>query len=122
MSARLTAPYTADGQLMHTVPPDPSDVYWLDNHPFDATLQLVSTERGSSAAYFVWNVVSDEPYSPNLPGREFPMFMSDAADLIRQGLATRRGGAVRARWQVVKRGSNYGIQAIGFADVEGGDN
>ncbi|WP_155375787.1 hypothetical protein [Catellatospora vulcania] len=72
---------------------------WSDaNEPFAATLTLVSGNRGRSAAYFLWR---------DGAGRTYPMFMSDLVDVLMVKLVDR--GVVNGRWQVRKRGQNYGL-------------
>lgn len=114
------APYTEDGSLMHypenrqdysqavrletgfgwKVPPRTVGPDWRPNEPFAATLRLVETRRGRSAAYFIWHDEAD---------REFPMFISDMLLLVQSEVAI-AGGAVTTRWMVTKRGANYGIR------------
>lgn len=107
------APYRK-GNLMDWVSPRASQIRetatdhyalpdeWRNNVPFEATLTLTGTERGRSAARFMW----DDGH-----GNTFPMFLTDATDLMmsREGVA----GAVAAGWWVVvKRGQSYGIRRI----------
>lgn len=73
---------------------------WRPNVPVARVLRLDGTARGRSAAYFLWK---DEQ------GRQFPMFITDMADVVRAGVAT-AGGLVNARWMVAKRGTNFGIR------------
>ena len=82
-------------------PPVPIEPDWRDNAPFKATLTLKHTHRGRSAAYFVW---ADET------GAEFPMFISDMADLACSLIGIGPGGVVVADWIVAKRGQNYGVR------------
>lgn len=122
----IEAPYTTDGSLMH-FPEDSRDYPdarqtddgyvwgepriirpdWRPNTPFAATLRLIETRRGRSAAYFIWH---DEA------GHEFPMFISDMLLLVQSGVAI-ASGAVSTRWMVTKRGANYGIRHAGPEEV-----
>lgn len=88
-------PVSTGGQLMHYPWGDPT---WVDNDPIFLTLTLQGTERGRSAAYFVWT----DPM-----GRRWPMFLTDMVDLLRTEDV--KLGKVSAMWQVRKRGANYGI-------------
>lgn len=123
----IEAPYTESGSLMHfpesrmdyseavrldvghgwKVPPREVGPDWRPNVPFAATLRLVDTRRGRSAAYFIWY---DET------GAEFPMFITDMLALVQSGVAI-AGGTVSTRWMVTKRGANYGIRHAGPEEV-----
>lgn len=115
-----TAPFGPDGSLMHypesrndytgakrlesgygwEIPPRFVGPDWRPNTPFQTTLRLDGTCRGRSAAYFVWKDDAE---------CEFPMFISDMADLVKAG-ATVTAGVVTAWWMVAKKGANYGIR------------
>lgn len=104
------APYTDSGSLMHYVETRyGQQPNWLPNDPFTATLWLVETRRGRSAAYFIWRAGD---------GREYPMFISDMLQLVKSGVTIRPGGAVSTRWVVTKRGSNYGIRHAGTEEAD----
>jgi len=95
------------GSLMHHPKPnattEPDE--WRDNEEFEATLKLRGTERGRSAAYFKWEVVSGD-----LPaGALLPMFITDVGHVLMGGIA-QAGGIATGRWFVVKRGQNYGVR------------
>lgn len=72
---------------------------WEPNKSFGATLTLQTSQRGRSAAYFMW--------LDNTTGKTYPMFMADMLDLILQKTIVK--GVVVGLWQVRKRGQNYGI-------------
>lgn len=124
-------PFTAAGSLMH-FPKDRLDYSeaewgetsrtwtkmpavvtpdWRPNVPFTATLRLDSTRRGRSAAYFVW-LDGD--------GREFPMFLTDLADLIKSGNVI-AGGVIAGLWMVAKRGQNYGVRLATDGEIPAAD-
>jgi hypothetical protein len=79
----------------------PKDYEVREALPFTATLKLIDFSRGRSAATFWWEDVDH-------PGRQYPMFMSGALKLIQAGKA----GSVSGEWKIVKRGGNYGIEAV----------
>lgn len=98
------APYR-DGSLLH-FPYDwgsPSSIQWLKNDPFHATLRIADMRSGRSAKYVIW-----EPVGTATDTRTFPMFIADLVDLL-QSAEKIEHGIVSARWQVRKRGQNYGI-------------
>ena len=101
----LTAPYDDRGNLRDYVW---GSSEWRPNDPFHATLTYVGYTRGRSAAGFVW--ADDE-------GHNYPMFMKQMDELLtegRIGIDLLHGTSiVTGTWQVVKRGSNYGIARIG---------
>lgn len=72
------------------------------NAPFRATLEVVSIERGRSAARFVLRDTTT--------GTEYPMFMVDVLDMMRAGI--RKGGRITGLWQAGKRGANYGLRLL----------
>lgn len=76
-----------------------SGVEWRENTPFQATLYIDGTERGRSAARFIWKTAD---------GRRFPMFLTDTVETLRRGVEA--GGSITALWMVAKRGENYGIR------------
>jgi len=105
----LMTPWSQGGtQLLHypdlTLHPN---LVWRENPDFAAVLKLRGTERGRSAAYFRWEVVSgDLP-----PGTLLPMFITDVGHVLMNGLAE-AGGVASGRWFVVKRGRNYGVTPV----------
>ncbi|MEV1168574.1 hypothetical protein [Nonomuraea sp. NPDC049784] len=108
------APYDEQGNLIHypktrytyangvrtEIPYD-----WRLNEPFTATLKVTGFERGRSAARFFW---ADQD------GHEFPMFLKDLDQMLMTADFTR--GTVTGRWDVAKRGENYGLRYLGPAD------
>lgn len=115
-NAELKTPWTSFGLLHHpghrkvdadgTTWPDVQE--WRDNEPFQAKIQLIGTERGRSAAFFRWRVVTSTQI--DLVDTILPMFISDVGHLIMQGTQFQVGGVIDGRWYVVKRGQNYGIR------------
>ena len=97
------------GNLMHHPYPhagaEPDE--WRGNDEFEATLKLLGTERGRSAAYFRWEVVSGD-----LPaGTRLPMFITDVGHVLMGGIS-QAGGVATGRWFVVKRGQNFGVTPV----------
>ena len=106
-------PFDASGNLMHypqtTYSYDehqlrvPNVPVWMEVEPFDAVLRFKGYSRGQSAAYFTWqDVYSDIKY---------PMFLKQLSELITTSNIV--NGVARARWEIIKRGMNYGIQKAG---------
>lgn len=80
---------------------------WRNNPVFSATLKMIGTERGRSAAFFRWEVVEGD-----LPaGLLLPMFITDVGHVIKLGLP-KLGGTVSGKFFVVKRGKNYGVTPV----------
>lgn len=77
------------------------DPTMVPNDPFHATLRLSGMESGRSAKYVLWAAVDP------LDGRTWPMFVADLIELAQH--ATITNGVVSGRWQVCKRGQNYGL-------------
>ncbi len=111
----LKTPWSPGGHLMHhpgirkmidgeIVNPGVGE--WRDNEPFTATLQMLGTERGRSAAFFRWQVVKAS--RADLVGAILPMFITDVGHVLMMGLA-QPGGKITSEFFVVKRGQNYGI-------------
>jgi len=96
-----SAPFTAIGSLQHWASPYTA-VVWLPNDPFHATLRLDRVVSGRSAKYVIWRPVDAADL------RSFPMFVADLTDLLQHAERIERG-IVSARWQVRKRGQNYGL-------------
>lgn len=92
----------------YDVPPVRIEPEWRPNEPFPATLTLDGTARGRSAAYFRWTGES---------GAEYPMFISDLADVLASNVTAVRAGSVTAWWMVAKRGSNYGLRLATPAEL-----
>lgn len=80
----------------------PQGIEWRPNDPFEATLLLIDCERGRSAARFIWEDRQTQT--------RYPMFMSGMLDLVKNHSTHK--GKVTATWQVVKRGQNYGLEAL----------
>lgn len=105
------APYDSKGSLLHfagygTGAGDSSPgVTWRDNDPFHATLQVVDMRSGRSAKY----VILKHPNSDD--ERAFPMFVTELLDML--AATTVHHGIVSGRWQVRKRGQNYGLVYLG---------
>lgn len=78
------------------------EIEWRPNDPFETTLVLVGQERGRSAARFIW----EDPTTQT----RYPMFMSGMLDLVKNHTIIK--GIVTATWIVVKRGQNYGLEAV----------
>ena len=112
------APFKKQGGLWH-FPPDlrryagypeakTPTIEWRDVKPWEDTMLVIGTQRGRSAAFFL--LVSGN-------GDSYPMFMSDAADMMQRAVVTR--GTITGRWTIVKKGQNYGIKFL--EDIEGGE-
>ena len=104
------APYSTAGNLMHHL----HDVLqtfgeWRPNDPIVMTLQLESTKRGQSAAYFIWKDLET--------GSKWPMFISSLRDLLLAADVLR--GQVTGVWNVTKNGQNYGIRLLSLWPPEG---
>lgn len=96
------APYNQLGSLMDYVDSYPGHVHeWRKNEPFTAMLVLQGTERGMSAARFVWH--------NSQGGHAYMMFMTDMVDLVKSTNNLYKG-AVDSWWIAQKRGKNYGIR------------
>ncbi|GAA4599933.1 hypothetical protein GCM10023194_80940 [Planotetraspora phitsanulokensis] len=111
----LEAPYDEQGNLLDYAPTRyrldeeakrvvevPFDCDWRRNVPFATFMTLDGMVRGRSAANFRW-LDGD--------GHRFPMFMKDMTDLLSAATITR--GVVTGRWDIVKRGANYGVRYLG---------
>lgn len=90
-------PYDKHGNMLHY---PTRDSVPKDGQPFDASMTLVSMERGRSAAFF-W--FKDEL------GHTFPMFMTDLTNLLK-GPGIVYGKTSHITWTYSKRGTNYGIK------------
>lgn len=77
-----------------------TEIEWRDNVPFEATLKLVSLERGRSAARFWW---LDEENKTR-----YPMFGQSLVDTLTAGTLDK--GVMTGTWIIVKKGANYGIE------------
>lgn len=74
---------------------------WRDNVPFEATMELTSFGRGMSSARFHW--VDHE-------GHRYEMFMKDMEKVLKSTIIDH--GVVSGKWQICKRGQNYGLQFV----------
>ena len=79
---------------------DKREVVWKPNKEVKLTLHYTSYNRNRSSVIFYWE---DEK------GREYPMFVRDIDELLKQNIGT---SSVRAIWTYVKRGQNYGIKFL----------
>lgn len=73
---------------------------WKPNEEIELTLHYKDYGRGRSAVTFYW--VDDD-------GHEYPMFIKDVDELLRQDMGT---SSVHAIFTYVKRGANYGIKFL----------
>lgn len=104
----MRVPFDAQGNLMHYARPDYGQEHyvfdkaheWRDVEELEMTLTLNGTHRGRSAAYFEW---------VDALGHKYPMFLTDAADLMRRG-CIEFGVVHDGMWVVRKRGQNYGVR------------
>jgi hypothetical protein len=80
---------------------------WRENETWSGTLRLSDFMRGRSAARFIWLADGD----PVDQQRTYPMFMVDMLDLLKT-IGVQPGGLVHARWNVAKRGANFGIKVV----------
>lgn len=101
-------PVGEDGNLLRYVPPwdrrgpRPTDeergIFWKPNSVFVETLSLEHIFHGQSAANFVWRDTRD---------LRWPMFLADVEELMTYGSIY--FAQTSGRWQVRKRGQNYGL-------------
>jgi hypothetical protein len=77
---------------------------WKPNEEVELTLHYQDYGRGRSAVTFYW--VDDD-------GHEYPMFIKDVDELLRQDMGT---SSVHAIFTYVKRGANYGIKFLRRAE------
>ncbi|MFE5290421.1 hypothetical protein ACFRAQ_36205 [Nocardia sp. NPDC056611] len=73
---------------------------WRANESFDASLRIVGTVRGQSAARYVAEDIET--------GRQYPMFMTEMLAIIQTATIDR--GVIAGTWIGCKRGANYGIR------------
>lgn len=76
------------------------NVIWKPNEEVELTLHYKNYGRGRSAVTFYWT--DDE-------GHEYPMFIKDVDELLRQDIGV---STIHAIWTYVKRGANYGIKFV----------
>ena len=73
---------------------------WKPNEEVELTLHYERFCRGRSAVTFYW--IDDD-------GHEYPMFIKDVDELLKQDMGT---SSVHAIFTYVKRGANYGIKFL----------
>lgn len=73
---------------------------WRPNSPFEATLRIVGTERGQSAARFIAENTET--------GVRYPVFMTELLAIAQNAVIDH--GVVAGRWIGCKRGANYGLR------------
>ena len=73
---------------------------WKPNEEIELTLHYKNYGRGRSSVTFYW--VDDN-------GNQYPMFIKDVDELLRQDMGT---SSVHAIFTYVKRGQNYGIKFL----------
>lgn len=73
---------------------------WKPNEEVELTLHYKDYGRGRSSVTFYW--LDDN-------GHEYPMFIKDVDELLRQDMGT---SSVHAVFTYVKRGANYGIKFL----------
>ncbi|MFE5290129.1 hypothetical protein ACFRAQ_34620 [Nocardia sp. NPDC056611] len=98
------APYV-NGNLIASVQSPGGRIEWRDNEPFTAALTVMDYERGIASVRFIVETAE---------GTSYPMFAKDFLDMIHHSGRV-IDGTVEGRWQVVKRGTNYGLRYIGAA-------
>ena len=79
---------------------DGREVIWKPNEEVELTLHYKDYGRGRSAVTFYW----EDEY-----GHEYPMFIKEVDELLRQDIGMSR---IHAIWTYVKRGANYGIKFV----------
>ena len=79
---------------------DGREVIWKPNEEVELALHYKDYGRGRSAVTFYW----EDEY-----GHEYPMFIKDVDELLRQDIGMSR---IHAIWTYVKRGANYGIKFV----------
>lgn len=113
-SKLIKVPFNRSGVLMHYADPHRETGYdaaheWREPKKFRMLLRLHETERGRSAAYFVWK---------DQDGNFWPMFITDVCELIRNHTVT--SGIVEGDWIPRKRGQNFGLRYLGPHEEDGG--
>lgn len=98
---RLASP-RSHWELLSFIPQWVTDVDWRPNEPFEAELRLRTFQRGRSSVTFEF---VDEATTIR-----YPMFVSDVFELMKFGEVSQ--GLVTGEWQVVKRGTNYGLAPV----------
>ena len=81
--------------------PDGEDYFkWIPNHIWSDTINIVSIERGQSAAHFI---VKSE-----VTGKTYYMFMKDLLNMLLNH--TVENGRISGAFTYVQRGKNFGIK------------
>lgn len=98
------SPFNEHGGLMHWANPRATTKYdaaheWRDEVHFEATLEVLQTVRGQSAAYLI---VKDQD------GIEHTMFITDLVD----ALPHFKKGKCKGLWVPQKRGQNFGFKLV----------
>lgn len=103
MSRQYLVPFSEQG-LVHYANPRFSrpDIEWREPQEFYARLTLEGTERGRSAAYFIWT---------DQAGRTWPMFIGDMALLLQGAIVAH--GVAKGLWIPRKQGTNFGLAYMG---------
>lgn len=86
-----------DGNQLSYVSGWERGVYWEQNSVFEDELTFVRSERGRSAAHFIFQRKN---------GKEVVVFMKDLTEMFPLFVK----GKVKAKFTFCKRGSNYGCQ------------
>lgn len=73
---------------------------WRPNQPFNASLRIIGTERGQSAARYIAEDIET--------GCQYPMFMTEMLAIVQTATIDR--GVIAGTWIACKRGANYGIR------------
>lgn len=84
---------------------DGREVVWKPNEEVELTLHYKDYGRGRSAVTFYWT--DDDSH-------EYPMFIKDVDELLRQDIGVSN---IHAVWTYVKRGANYGIKFVRRVEV-----
>jgi len=79
---------------------------WKPNEEVELTLHYQKCGRGRSSVTFYWT--DDNRH-------EYPMFLTDMDDLLRQEVVA---STIHAIWTYTKRGQNYGIKFLRKVDNE----
>lgn len=98
---RLASP-RSHWELLSFVPKWVTDVDWRPNDAFEAELHLRTFHRGRSSVTF--------EFVDEATDVRYPMFVSDVFELMKFGEVSQ--GVVSGKWQVVKRGANYGLAPV----------
>lgn len=95
------APFSPEGNMVSYPTPLAHPAWRTEMRavpPFNATLRVIGTERGQSAARFLLEDIDT--------GVTYPMFMTEM-------LAMLKDQVIVGTWGPCKRGANYGIRRVG---------